>query len=149
VVLEKTLESSWDCREIKPVSPKGNWPFQWIFRTDAETEAPPVNPKGNWPFQWIFRTDAETEAPYFGHLMRRANSLGKTLMLGKTKGKRRRRSQRMRWLYKHHWLSRHDLSKLWEIAKDRAAWCVVVHGVAKSRTQLSDWATTTIRCHGL
>ena len=75
VVLEKTLESPLDCKEIKPVNPKGNQP--WIF---------------------IGRTDAEPKLQYFGHLMRRTNSLEKTLMLGKTEHKRRRGWQRMRWL---------------------------------------------------
>ena len=75
VVLEKTLESPLDCKESKPVDPKGNQP--WIF---------------------IARTDAEAEALIVGHLIQRANSLEKTLMLGKTEGKRRRGWQMMKWL---------------------------------------------------
>ena len=75
VVLERTLESPLDIKEIKPVNPKGNQP--WIF---------------------IGRTDAEVEAPVFGHLMWKGNSLEKTLMLGKTEGKTRRGQNRMRWL---------------------------------------------------
>jgi len=72
-VLEKTLESPLDCKEIQPVHPKGDQ--SWVF---------------------IGRTDVEAETPYFGHLMRRANSLEKTLMLGKIEGRRRRGQQRMR-----------------------------------------------------
>ena len=74
---------------------------------------------------------------YFGHLMQRANSLKKTLMLGKTEG-RRRGQQRMRWLNSIADSMDMNLSKLPEIVKDRGAWCAVVHGVSKSGTQLSD-----------
>ena len=74
VVLEKTLVSPLDCKEIKPVNPKGNQ--SWIF---------------------IVRTDAEAETPYFGHLLRRANSLEKALMLAKIEAERTREQQRMRW----------------------------------------------------
>ena len=75
---------------------------------------------------------------YFGHLMQRANSLEKTLMLGKTEGRRRRGRQRTRWLYGITNSMDMGLSKLQETVKDRAAWHVAVHGVTMSRTQLSD-----------
>ena len=75
MVLEKTLESPLNCKEIQPVHPKGNQ--SWVF---------------------IGRTDVEAETPVFGHLMRRADSLEKTLMLGKNEGGRRRGRQTMRWL---------------------------------------------------
>ena len=109
VVLQKILESPLDCKEIKPVNPKGNQSWIFIGRTDAEAEAPVL-----WPpdtKSWL---------------------LEKTLMLGKIEGRRRRGWQRMSWL------DGMSLSKLWEMVKDRKAWHAAVHGGHKE-SHMTEW----------
>ena len=120
VVWEKTLESTLDSKEYKPVNSQS-----WIS---------------------VGRTVVEAEAPNtLGTLLRRTDSLEKTLMLGKTEGNRRGRQQVMTWLASIIHSMNMKLSILREIVENRGAWHAAVHGVAKSQTWLSDWTTTIYR----
>ena len=100
----------------------------------ASREIKPVNPKGVNPEYSLDRLVMKLKLQYFGHLMQCAGSLQKTLMLGKIEGKRRRRWQRMRWLDSIIDLMDMNLSKLWEMVKDREVWHAAVHRITRSGT---------------
>ena len=110
------LKSPLDCKEIQPVHPKGDQSWVFFGRTDAEAETPVL----------------------FGHLMRRANSFEETLMLGGVGGRRRRGQQRIRWLDGITDLMDMSWSNLRELVMNRETWRAVIHGLAKSRTRLSN-----------
>ena len=114
-MLEKTLESPLDCKEIQP-----------------------VHPKGDSPGCSLVGLMLKLKLQYFGHLMRRADSFEKTVILGKIEGRRKRGRQRMRWLDSITDLMDMSLSELQEMVIDREAWRAAIHGVTKSQTRLSD-----------
>ena len=126
VVLEKTLESLLDCREIKPVIPKGNQPWIFIGRIDAEAEAPILQP-----------ADLKSRLT------------GKDLDAGKDWRPKEKRVAEGEMVRYHRWLSGMNWSKLQETLKDLEAWCAAVHGIEESWRWLGNWTTTLRSCCGI
>ena len=121
VMLEKTLESPLDCKEIKPVNPKENKHWMLIERTDAKAETPML---------WL--PDSKNWL------------IGKDLDVGKDCRQEEKGMTENEMVGWHHWLNGHEFEQLWEMVKDRETWCAAVPGVTKQLAWLSDWATTAI-----
>ena len=122
VVLEKTLESPLDCKEILPVHSEGDQPWDFFGRTDAKAETPVL-----WPphvKSWLIGKDSDT---------------------GRDWGQEEKGTTENAMAGWHHWLNGHKLSDLRELVMDREAWRAVIHGIANSWTRLSDWTELIIR----
>ena len=128
--------SRWDCERLRNCSAGENLRVPWTARRSNQSVLREINPEYSLEGLML-----KLNLQYFGHLMGRADTLEKTLMLGKNEGRRRKGEQKMRWLDGITDSMDMNLGELWGMVRGRETWHAAVHGVTKSGTQLSDWTT--------